>query len=194
LSAQPTALTLEHHDSPHAQALADDLSLIYREAYAGTDEEHDPFHSAERFLQRFAGYSRAPGFELVTARAADAVLVGYVFGYTLPVGARWWNGLLDAVPAGFTEETGSRTFAINELHVRAPWRGRGVASRLHHELVDHRPEERVTLLVVPDNPARSSYLHWGYRPVSRLRPFPDSPTYEALVLPLPRAGAPSLAG
>jgi len=176
-------LTLQHYDSSQARAIAGELAAAYRDAYVGTPQEHDPFYSAKRFVERFNGYTSAPGFELVSAHSADE-LVGYAFGYTLPRSARWWAGLLDPVPDGFTDETGNRTFALNELHVRDRWRGRGIASRLHSELVNHRHEDRVTILVRPDNPARATYLHWGYRVVSRLQPYPDSPVYDALILDL----------
>jgi ribosomal protein S18 acetylase RimI-like enzyme len=102
------------------------------------------------------------------------------------------EGLIDTVPDGFTTESGDRTFAINELHVRAQWRGHGVASRLHQELLDHRPEKRVTILVRPDNPARATYLHWGYQVASRLQPYPDSPVYDALIIDVAKAKAPRL--
>jgi ribosomal protein S18 acetylase RimI-like enzyme len=174
-------VTLQHHDSTQAREVAGDLAAAYRMAYIGTPQEDDPFYSAERFVERFNGYTSAPGFELVTARIADE-LVGYVFGYALPPSARWWAGLLDPVPDEFTDETGTRTFALNELHVREAWRGRGIASRLHAELLDHRPEDRATILVRPDNPARATYLHWGYQLVGRLQPYADSPIYDALIL------------
>jgi len=176
-------LVVEHYDAERARIRADLLCEIYREAYVGTDREHDPFYSAERFLERFAGYTRGPGFELVIAWAG-AEVTGYAFGYALPQGSRWWAGLVDPVPEELTRETGARTFAVIELHVRERWRGRGVASRLHRELVGGRPEERATLLVRQDNPARGVYTHWGWRPVGRLQPYPDSPVYDALILPL----------
>jgi ribosomal protein S18 acetylase RimI-like enzyme len=180
-SAHVGALTLRHHDGDEAGRAGGELAALYRLAYVGTVREHDPFYSAERFIERFEGYRAAPGFELVTAHE-DQQLVGYLFGYALPPGARWWNGLLDPVPDGFTDETGHRTFALNELHVGAERRGLGVASTLHGELIDHRDEERVTVLVRPENPARATYLHWGYGVVGRLQPFPDAPVYDALVL------------
>ncbi len=174
-------LTLQHHNAEEARRAAGELAAVFRLAYIGTPQERDPFYTEDRFIGRFNGYSSAPGFELVTAHD-QGELVGYIFGYPLPSTARWWNGLVDAVPDGFTDESGQRTFALNELHVREGWRGRGVATRLHTELVDHRKEPRLTVLVRPENPARATYLHWAYRPVARLQPFPDSPVYDALVL------------
>lgn len=186
-----TGLELRHGDGDQARKTTDDLARTYREAYIGTPQEHDPFYSAERFAERFNGYASAPGFELVTAHEGER-LAGYVFGYALPRTSRWWAGLLDPPPRGLTDETGSRTFGLNELHVTAGLRGRGVASLLHHELIVHRPEARATILVRPENPARATYLHWGYQLLGRLQPYPDSPVYDALILDLPHtAGDPA---
>jgi ribosomal protein S18 acetylase RimI-like enzyme len=176
-------LTLRHHDPDQAREIAEELAAAYRESYIGTPQARDPFYSAERFTERFNSYTTAPGFELVTAHDNNE-LAGYIFGYALPAGARWWNGLIDPTPEGFTVETGTRTFAINELHVRGPWRGLGIASRLHSELLHHRHEGRATILVRPENPARATYLHWGYTVAGRLQPYPDSPVYDALTLNL----------
>ena len=43
-------------------------------------------------------------------------------------------------------------------------------------------EERVTLLVKPDNePARRAYEKWGYTHVGRIQPFADGPTFDSMV-------------
>jgi ribosomal protein S18 acetylase RimI-like enzyme len=89
-------------------------------------------------------------------------------------------------PEGFTTETGTRTFALNELHVRADCRGSGVASSLHSKLLESGQYERATVLVRPENPALSLYWHWGYREIGKLKPYPDSPLYLAMVLQLPQ--------
>lgn len=178
-----TNLRLSHLDGDEACLIADELAGTYLAAYVGTPQEHDPFYSAGRFVQRFRGYACAPQFELVTAHDREH-LAGYAFGYALQPTSRWWAGLVDPPADGLTEETGSRTFALNELHVAAPWRGRGVASLLHRELLSHRSEARTTILVRPENPARATYLHWGYQLLGRLQPYPDSPVYDALILDL----------
>lgn len=172
-------------DGSAASALADELGALYAAAYLGTPQQDDPFYSADRFADRLNGYITSPGFTLVTARAGGD-LIGYAFGYVLPVAARWWSGLVDAPPDGFTTETGTRTFALNELHVRADHRGSGVASELHTKLLESGPYERATVLVRPENSALTLYEHWGYRGIGRLKPYLDSPEYLALVLPLSR--------
>jgi ribosomal protein S18 acetylase RimI-like enzyme len=177
-------VSLERHDGSAALELIDELGALYAAAYAGTPQEKDPFYSAERFADRLHKYLSSSGFALVTARSGKE-LIGYAFGYLLPPESRWWAGLLDQQPPEFTEETGARTFALNELHVRGDHRGSGVASKLHSVLLSEGPQSRATVLVRPENPARNQYEHWGYHPVGRLKPFEDSPTYLALILNLP---------
>ena len=96
---------------------------------------------------------------------------------------------MDAEPEpepGFTDEDGSRTFALSEIMVRRPWTGRGVAHALHDELLRGRNEKRATLLVELGNDvAYRAYTAWGWRKVARLRPgWPDAPLYDVLILPL----------
>jgi hypothetical protein len=53
------------------------------------------------------------------------------------------------------------------------------------ELLSRWPELRATLLAEPDNaPAQAAYAQWGWRKVAKLKPFPDAPVYDALILPL----------
>jgi GNAT superfamily N-acetyltransferase len=86
-------------------------------------------------------------------------------------------GLTDPVPAAEIAETGRRTFALNELMVRAPWRGTGAARAIHEALLADRTEERATLLVDPTHPrVLALYERWGYRALSDLRPaWPNAP-------------------
>jgi len=177
-------IVLFHHDGDETMRLADELADAFTEHY---DMVHpgDPFHSRQRFLGRLAGYTRAPRFEMVTARQ-DAALAGYTFGYGLPPHARWWNGLVTDVPERFTDERdGTRSFALNELLVRAPLRGRNLGRRLVDALLAERTEERAVLLAEPGNTAaQGRYRAWGWRKVGELQPFPDSPRFDSLVIDL----------
>ena len=83
-----------------------------------------------------------------------------------------------------TRETGSRTFAFREFLMRKKYQGRGYGHEMHDALLGDRPEERATLLVRSDNPARDLYLRWGWTRLGYLKPFPDSPRFESLLLPL----------
>jgi GNAT superfamily N-acetyltransferase len=172
------------HDPAEAEKILD--SVIVPVYVASHQEVIDqPFYSATRFAERFPGYAKAPGFEIVIAYI-DGQPVGQAFGYALPVNARWWDGLTTPVPDGFTAETGSRTFAFNELMVVPEWQGRGVAHALHDALLDGRAEERATLLVREDNDsAQRAYARWGWRKAGKAQPFPDSPHFDVMVVALP---------
>lgn len=173
-----------HHDASTTEEILDSVIAPVYEA-SHTNVIADPFFSTERFLERVHGYLKAPGFGLVAAYFDDTA-IGLAFGYALPINARWWQGLTTPVPDGFTEETGHRTFALNELMVTPEWQGKGVAHALHDELLGSRNEERATLLVREDNTAaQAAYARWGWQKIGKLRPYPDSPHFDAMVLPLP---------
>lgn len=178
-------LVLRSYDGEGARNIQDTVIVpVYQSCHAD-NIARDPFYSIERYLQRFHGYSSAPGFAMITANDETSVL-GYIFGYTLQPGARWWNGLVTPVPEGFTTEDGGRTFAINELMTLERARRRGIATALHDELLGGRHEQRATLLVDPDNdPAKAAYLSWGWKVIGQLQPFPDSPRYDSMVRELP---------
>lgn len=159
------------------------LLAAYREVYA--DVLHEPFFSESRYWARLAAYAARDGFTLVTGEV-DGEMIGYALGCTLPAEARWWNGLVDPVDAGLLAEDGRRTFALNEIMIRAAWRRRGYARVLHDALLADRAEQRATLLVDPANlPARAAYLSWGWYAFGQVKPFADSATFEALMLDLP---------
>lgn len=174
-------LEIRRHDRTAVPALRDELVDVHADARA--ELLSNEFYSPARFGQRLDAYAQDPGFDLVTAHLEDA-LVGYAFGGPLSAATRWWDGLLEN-DSELTRETGTRTFAFREIIVRKAHQRRGYAHRLHDALLEARTEERATLLVRPDNPARDLYLRWGWRLVGHLQPFPDSPVFDSLVLELP---------
>lgn len=174
---------LQHHPAEAVPGMRDELLAVHVDARA--ELLGQPFYSAERFWERFESYIRQPGFDLVTG-SVGGLLVGYAFGSTLPKGSRWWSDVEGADP-GFTVETGTRTFAFREILVRKAFQRRGYAHRLHDELLARRPEQRATLLVRSDNPARLLYRRWGWTQVGFAQPFPDSPRFESMVLELEAA-------
>lgn len=182
-------LTFTRHNPADAEKILDTVIVpVYVASHQDVIDQ--PFYTAERFAERFPGYAKAPGFEIVIVYAGGEP-VGQAFGYALPTDARWWNGLTTPVPDGFTTETGSRTFAFNELMVAPQWQGRGVAHALHDELLGGRHEERATLLVREDNvSAQRAYARWGWQKIGKLQPFPDSPHFDAMILPLPLPNPP----
>jgi ribosomal protein S18 acetylase RimI-like enzyme len=93
------------------------------------------------------------------------------------------------LPDSIVREDAGRTFAIIELAVAAEYRRRGIAKAMHDALLTDASEERVTLLVRPEAmPARSAYEHWGYAQVGTIRPWPEAPLYDAMVLDLRHRG------
>jgi len=159
------------------------LLAIYAEVYRERLDE--PFTTLSEFDDRLSRYVLAPQWECVLGMDGDNP-VGYAFGYTLQPGARWWDGLLDEVDSGAIVESGHRTFALNELMVREPWRGTGCARRIHDELTSHRTEERVALLVEANHPkVRRTYESWGYVFLAQIRPdFPDAPILDVMLMSL----------
>lgn len=177
-------LIFTRHTPVEAEKVLDSVIVpLYKATHAHL--AGDPFYSPERFIERVRGYLRSPGFEIVIAHH-DGTPIGQAFGYAPPATSRWWGGLTTPVPDGFTTETGTRTFALNELMVLPEWRGKGVAHALHDELLRGRDEERATLLVMEDNTAaQNAYAKWGWRKIGKLRPFPDAPHYDAMMIDLP---------
>lgn len=123
---------------------------------------------------------------MVTARSRGR-LIGYSFDLTMPPGAPWWTDLVTDLEPGMDDEPSGRTFVLIELLVQADWQGKGVAARLHDQLLAGRPEERATLTARPDaDVAQAAYARWGWQKVAQKRnPLPDSPIYDVLVKPLP---------
>ncbi|WP_433390413.1 N-acetyltransferase family protein [Micromonospora sp. KLBMP9576] len=171
-------LELRHHTAEQAAGLIDRLVELYLTVYADGGE----FHSEDRYRRQLAGHMQRDGWDLVTA-TIDGELVGYIYGFPLPAGTRWWGGIHEPIPAGFTDEDGKRTFAISELLVAPDWRRRGIAKSLYDGLLAGRTEERATLLAEPDNAsAQAAYRSWGWQKITALRPgWEHAPTYDVMV-------------
>lgn len=177
-----STLEIRRHDRHQVPVLRDDLVDVHLDARAELLD--NPFYSGERFAERLDAYARDPHFDLVTGHLGND-LVGYAFGGPLPAETRWWSGLVEHSDPDLTRETGTRTFAFREIIVRKGHQRRGYARLLHDALLAGRTEERATLLVRPDNPARDLYLRWGWRIVGKQQPFPDSPVFDSMVIDLP---------
>lgn len=172
-------LTLHTHPAKalpmHKAALLDVYQVVYAERLS------TPFFTSERFWDRLERYASRDGFCLVTGHLGGE-LVGYTLGETLPAGSTWWRGFLGERDPELLHEDGKRTFAINELMVLPDYRRRGIAKQLSTALLADRPEQRATLLVRAGNtPAYNAYLSWGFVTIGQVKPFDDSPVYEAMV-------------
>ncbi len=184
-------LEFRRYDAAEARELRDVVEDIYARSYTDAIAHGGPFHSVSAFMTRFDSYARRDGFDLVVAYHKGEP-AGQTWGWPLGPDTGWWDGLLTEVEPGFTDEDGTRTFALSEIMVREDLTGQGIAHTLHDELLSARPESRATLLVEPDNTAAyRAYTRWGWQKVAQLRPdWPDAPIWDVLILPLPlRSGS-----
>jgi GNAT superfamily N-acetyltransferase len=173
------AMQCRHYDAARYPQVRGLLLDVYAEIYA--DRLTDPFFTAIRFAGRLTGHVRGPNWEAVVGYAGDEP-VGYAYGATRPAKSTAWLGVQPQPDPELARETGTRTFFLYELMVRAPWRKTGASAAIHEELLRQRPEERVSLTVEHDHPkVRALYERWGYQCVGSVRPFPDSPLFDVML-------------
>ncbi len=155
-------LALARYDTITANEVYDEMVQLFRDTHR--DIAHIPFFSTGQFEAAFVKQRAYNGFELVTGRI-DGKLVGVIFGFT---------------------EIPREQYAICELMVATDYRRRGVAKRLHDELLRLRPERRADLYVRKDNaPAQAAYRKWGWTKVGEVQPTVDAPVLDELQVPLP---------
>ncbi|MFJ2349611.1 N-acetyltransferase [Streptomyces antimycoticus] len=146
----------------------------------------DPFNAVDLFDERLTRYASRDGWEAVIGYNGEEP-VGYVFGVPLGPDSLWWSSMRQPAPEDFTQETGSRTFAVNEILIRKPWRGTagaGTSRVLHETLLAERTEKRATLLVDPtrsNGRLKAVYESWGYQDVGEQQPFSNSPVFATMV-------------
>jgi ribosomal protein S18 acetylase RimI-like enzyme len=160
-------LELKRYDTTTVDEIYDEMVPLYAET------NHEvvglPFFSVKQFAAGFVSQRAQDGFELVTARIGGK-LIGVIFGFT---------------------EIPGEQFAVCELMVAIDHQRRGIAKRLHDELLRLRPEHRADLYVRKDNaPAQAAYRKWGWVKVGEIQPRADSPVLDELQLPLPLTAPP----
>ncbi|MCX5405893.1 GNAT family N-acetyltransferase [Streptomyces sp. NBC_00335] len=167
---QQETLTTERMDGPAALRAADAFRLVYAEAFAEPPHNETEEEVADAFLH-FPAQTRRPAFRAALARTPDGEPAGVAYGWTLQPDAVWWDELTKPASAAMRREDGRRTFGLIELAVRGPWRGQGVARRLHTALLDGITAERVLLKVHQEaGTASAAYRSWGYRKIGEARP------------------------
>lgn len=172
-------LVISVHGPGTAATLLNLVSDVYSEAFSH-DQTAD--QGLTWLVDAWPRRLTANGFRLVLAEREGGV-VGAVYGHQL-MSDKWWDNLLDPLPAGMTQEHPGRTVAIIDMMVRPSWRRHGIAEVMHTHLLAAGAEERATLLVEPTNsPARNAYSKWGYQRVSRIVPpaFPSGDPYDVMV-------------
>jgi GNAT superfamily N-acetyltransferase len=178
-------ITFELFDGTQAARHADDLLALAAEVCAGPPYRQDDRRAAE-LTGQFRVRRRQPGFALAEARHGE-YLVGYALGMPLRPSTSWWRNLTAPLPAELTTEHPGRTFALDELLVRAPWRRQGIGRDLHDLILAGRAEERATITVWPAAAqAQGAFRSWGWHKVARTRdPEPGSPVLDVLIRTLP---------
>src|SRR5262245_21309164 len=130
-------LMLRRCDAAGARSLLDEAVAVHTEVHSEPQHHGIPYFPADRFRDRLAVALCQPGFDLIAACESERI-AGYLYGWALPRWTRWWTPLKGTVSAELTKETGDRTVFIQEIMVRSPWRGRGIARRLHDEFLATR--------------------------------------------------------
>lgn len=176
-----TTFTLHRHDGRQARELLQELTDAYLAGYADDPDVGHSIYSREAFVERTGRQIQSPGFTLVAARDDDTALQGFSFGLPFQPG-HWWGGEHRTTPPG--ELVHAQKFAVIELVVLPHARGRRLATRLMREVLADRPEPWATLIADQTGHARSIYDRWGWKQVGTLRPAPDVPPLDVLVLPL----------
>jgi len=178
------SVELRKLNEDEACSMREQLADLYERAYA--DKLDGAFRSRERFLERLDAHLSRPGVDLVAAHK-DGQLVGYIYGFTLPAGSKWWDSFEgDMRPEVEAAARAGQMRAVAELMVVPEERRQGIARRLHDELIrGWQGQGYATMLVDPANtPARSAYESWGWKLIGYEQPFEDSPRFESRVLGL----------
>ena len=172
-------LRLRHTGPEETLALRDQILPVYASSHA--DQMHDPWFSLAEFWKRLVEiYAKTRDFDLVTAWFDD-IVVGYAFGSPRDNEDLWpdiHNAFPDMEPHG-------PVYIFREFAVSPTFQRQHVGAKIHDELLRGRPEQVAHLLVRPDNvAAQAAYARWGWKMIGKIRPFDDSPTFDALALDL----------
>jgi ribosomal protein S18 acetylase RimI-like enzyme len=176
---------IQRYDANTVSSVFPVIGRLYEVVY-----REPPYCESAKDAAEFVGgmprRAAQPAFRLVVA-ITDGKPVGFAFGHQLTADTKWWQGATTPLPHSMVKEYAGRTFAIIELAVAAEYRRRGIAKAMHDALLVDAKEERATLLVRPEaRPARTAYERWGYATVGAIRPWPEAPLYDAMVLNLRR--------
>ncbi|MFE0736616.1 GNAT family N-acetyltransferase [Streptomyces sp. NPDC058855] len=144
---------------------------------------HLPNYTVAAFAERLERHIGEAGFGAVLAFDEEDRPVGYAYGNTVDSGDRWWRRMGEVAAV----HTAATALAIKEIGVTTPYRGTGLARRIHDALLSGRSERNVSLMVNPeagDGKVQRVYESWGYTVIGASRPSPDSPVLTAMIRPI----------
>ncbi|ANZ20919.1 acetyltransferase [Streptomyces noursei ATCC 11455] len=183
------ALTVTRLDGPAAERAEADFTLVYADAFA-EPPYRETEHDVAATFQRFRSHTRKRTFRAALARTPDGTPIGMAYGSLLGAQTGWWDSPDPLASDDIRREAGHRTFGLMELAVRLPWRGLGLACRLHETLLDGVEAGRVRLHVHPaSEAAQAAYRSWGYRKVGEAHPWTGADLHDVMVLNLPQPPA-----
>ncbi|MEU8890313.1 GNAT family N-acetyltransferase [Streptomyces sp. NPDC048442] len=159
-------------------SIADLYELTYRDSsstaprrnpYEPVPPDDPAFHDRTAFLTRFAADVQRPGFDLLIASTATA-LVGCIYGYLPDRQGSWWYGRHDIAPPEIGQLADSgRVFNVADLMVAPAYRRQKVAERLQERLLVRVDAELVTTLIEPSNTAaKAAYDAWRWSRTDRI--------------------------
>lgn len=169
-------VVVQVHGRGAALDMLEEIADLYEAVHAEPPYGSAPKFGRDRFVRRTREQALSSGWTLITARRGG-VLVGFAFGFAMLPGAWWRNA--SAPP---DEVRAADKFAVIELAVAEPERGRGLGRMLLDGLLADRTERYATLAVVIGADAYGMYLRWGWKKVAEFRVEP--PFSDALLLPL----------
>lgn len=163
-----------------ALEIIDELAAVYKEVYTEPPYDSGPLFDLDAFRSRTEHQAGRAGFTIVTTRSAERRLIGFSFGYPFAAG-RWWAGETTQPPDQIKSVP---KFAVIELVLLRPWRGRGIGHQQINELLADRPEPYATLCSLPEAPVRRLYEQWGWLQFGQSHLPAQALTLDVLVLPL----------
>jgi GNAT superfamily N-acetyltransferase len=137
------------------------------------DQQHNPWFGPDQFWRR-----------LVEAWLGET-MAGYAFGSPIANSADTWKMAVQAIPELLTPKKFVPIYIFREFAVHPSHQGHGYGHMIHNALLNTRPEPLARLLVRTDNPAKATYLHWGWHVAGKVQPFEDAPTFDVMVRILP---------
>jgi ribosomal protein S18 acetylase RimI-like enzyme len=150
-----------------ARNLFDEICAVYDEAFSAPPffwrDDESALHR-----ERLSGLLSDPTFGIATAQVG-AELVGFGYGFTVPVNTSRWSQVIPAPSVELAKEWPGRTFLLFDYAVRPALRGQGIGHRLHDLLLGSRSEERATLTVQPTAvDTKRLYERWRWRQVGQI--------------------------
>lgn len=175
-------IRIELVSAAQGRALIDSICRVYDEVFSSP-----PFFwrddESELHRGRLLSLLDDPSFGLATAVGPDG-LVGFAYGFTVPVDTQRWARLRDGVDDDLAREWLGRTFLLFDYAVLREFRGRGIGRALHNLLLASRAEERATLTVQPTAvDTKRLYERWGWRMVGQVEggPAAAAPLFDCYV-------------